>query len=184
MKLAQINPDAITRYAKRRNFYPESGRRRAATPSRTSDSAPERLLELLQDGPTTYAQAADLLHLPENTVGMALKRLVADGKARVVRVGKTGHLGYPTIFEALRPMQRDSDPASLVTWSSASEPPDSELTVLIHIPGDDDPVRRGYHDGSGWFGQDAQPLSGVAHWADLPEPPAINTKADEHLHRD
>jgi hypothetical protein len=48
--------------------------------------------------------------------------------------------------------------------------PDSDLTVLIHHPSNDEPVWLGYHDGETWRDVNAQEVQ-VSHWMDLPAPP-------------
>jgi hypothetical protein len=48
--------------------------------------------------------------------------------------------------------------------------PDTDLTVMIHMPDEDEPVWLGYHDGETWRTVDAARCE-VSHWADLPEPP-------------
>jgi len=63
------------------------------------------------------------------------------------------------------------------TWIDASQQlPDDETTVLIAL--DDGEVWTGYHEGDQWFYVSADPLGArVTHWMELPEPPAIKTKA-------
>ena len=50
--------------------------------------------------------------------------------------------------------------------------PDSDITVLMRLPGDDYPVWPGYHDGEQWFTADgcaidAQCSGPVIGWVDL-----------------
>lgn len=55
-------------------------------------------------------------------------------------------------------------------WHPASELPDSDLTVLVHHPDEDEPVGMGYHDGQTWRAADAMRVN-VTHWMPIPEPP-------------
>jgi hypothetical protein len=62
-----------------------------------------------------------------------------------------------------------------VVWHSVDvEMPDDELTVLIALNDDVEPVWFGYHDSEKghWFTpENALISSDVTHWAELPEPP-------------
>lgn len=62
-----------------------------------------------------------------------------------------------------------------VRWVSTIEAmPDSDTTVLIHVPRGDDPVWMGFHDGEQWRYVDAMPVGKrVRYWAHLPEPPPL-----------
>jgi len=63
-----------------------------------------------------------------------------------------------------------------VTWVKADILPDSDLTVLVHMPGCDNPVAMGFHDGDFWFDDLGAPLRGrnaVTHWMMLPVPPEV-----------
>jgi hypothetical protein len=56
-------------------------------------------------------------------------------------------------------------------WIPCSQAlPDSDLTVMIHHPEEDEPVWLGYHDGETWRMADGTRCS-VTHWMPLPEPP-------------
>lgn len=56
-------------------------------------------------------------------------------------------------------------------WKDAAiELPDADRTVLIHTPGEDEPVFLGYLDGVEWRNIHNEEVA-VAHWAELPEAP-------------
>lgn len=70
-------------------------------------------------------------------------------------------------------------PAVTIQWTAAAiQLPDADLTVLIHCPISDDPVWLGYFDGETWRDVDGGDLGTtfVDHWANLPDPPVVNTK--------
>jgi len=58
-----------------------------------------------------------------------------------------------------------------VEWIKVSDRlPDDDVTVLIYVPDDNDPVWLGYTDEDGWRyinGASCRPT----HWAEIPEPP-------------
>lgn len=57
-------------------------------------------------------------------------------------------------------------------WKPVTEElPDSDLTVLVHHPEEDEPVGTGHHDGDRWRSSDLTRIS-VTHWMPMPEPPA------------
>lgn len=50
--------------------------------------------------------------------------------------------------------------------------PDDEITVLIAVRDDDEPVWLGWHDEFGWHSADAGPLGDkVTHWRPIPAGP-------------
>ena len=49
--------------------------------------------------------------------------------------------------------------------------PDSDVTVLVFCPAEDDPVALGYHDGEHWWAQWDDSRVVVDHWMDLPNTP-------------
>lgn len=55
--------------------------------------------------------------------------------------------------------------------------PDSDTTVLVHVPIADEPVQLGYHDGELWRNVHnesfSEILTPVEHWMPLPEPPSV-----------
>ncbi|MCM0081805.1 DUF551 domain-containing protein [Geomonas sp. Red32] len=58
-------------------------------------------------------------------------------------------------------------------WISVSkELPDSETTVLINCPDDDEPVWFGWWDGENWYENNgaALPEGYVSHWQHFPDP--------------
>lgn len=59
------------------------------------------------------------------------------------------------------------------SWIPVAERlPDDEITVLIALKHDDEPVWLGFHDESGWYSVDATPLRDrVTHWKPMPEGP-------------
>ena len=65
-------------------------------------------------------------------------------------------------------------------WYSGTLPPDVGLCVLIHCPGESEPVWLGYHDDAAgeWITAEGNPVY-VQSWAPLPEPPAEETEALE-----
>jgi hypothetical protein len=57
-----------------------------------------------------------------------------------------------------------------ITWHPVSEPPDSDITVLLFEPDADEPVFMGYHNGEAWC--DAESFRAEpTHWADMPKGP-------------
>lgn len=48
--------------------------------------------------------------------------------------------------------------------------PDSDQTVMVHHPKNEEPVWMGYHDGECWRDIDGMTIR-VSHWAPLMEPP-------------
>ena len=53
-----------------------------------------------------------------------------------------------------------------------SEMPGAGQTVLIHVPGDTEPVWFGFWDGRRWHYIEGLPVRGeVRHWCGVPEPP-------------
>lgn len=61
-------------------------------------------------------------------------------------------------------------------WKNAElEKPDADLIVLIHCPGYSESVWLGYFDDSlnVWFDESGSQIN-VAHWMELPEPPAAS----------
>jgi hypothetical protein len=56
------------------------------------------------------------------------------------------------------------------SWHKAKNPPDDEITVLVHL--DDGAVEPAYHDGDCWRFLNATRIrEKVVHWCPLPEPP-------------
>lgn len=54
----------------------------------------------------------------------------------------------------------------------ASQLPDADTVVLVHVPGADEPVWLGYWDGDEWRYADAMPVTQpVTHWCEMPQPP-------------
>jgi hypothetical protein len=54
------------------------------------------------------------------------------------------------------------------------ELPESDLTVIIYMPGADNPVDVGFHDGESWCDYLGAELIGpnqVSHWMQLPNTP-------------
>ena len=73
----------------------------------------------------------------------------------------------------------------VVCWSPADILPDSDLTVMVHCPGGDDPVCPGFHDGEQWHDYNGAPLTGrdaVTHWMPFPEPPSELQKMVKERH--
>ena len=70
------------------------------------------------------------------------------------------------------------------SWNSAETLPDSELTVIIHMPNATEPIWLGYHDGEQWFtveGTAVKDLDGdgpVAHWMEMPDPPPATSEPE------
>ena len=54
----------------------------------------------------------------------------------------------------------------------ADDMPDSDATVMIHQPGDADPVWIGLHDGDTWRTADGERTE-VTHWCHFPPPPSF-----------
>jgi hypothetical protein len=60
-----------------------------------------------------------------------------------------------------------------VKWNDMRELPDAGMTVLIHVPGDTEPVWFGFWDGRRWHYIEGLPVRGeVRHWCVVPEPPS------------
>lgn len=57
-----------------------------------------------------------------------------------------------------------------ITWHRNSEPPYSDVAVLIYCPGTDEPVCMGFHKGGEWRGIDGSICAPgyVQAWAHLP----------------
>lgn len=66
----------------------------------------------------------------------------------------------------------DTKNQQVFTWLSVDdEMPDAEMTVMICRPNDgEDPVWLGYWDCDVWMAVEGFQVSGVTHWAHLPEP--------------
>ena len=60
--------------------------------------------------------------------------------------------------------------ANTITWRPVSEPPDADLSVLIHSAEWDEPIWIGWFDGKRWYDASAR-VCQPTHWADLPEGP-------------
>lgn len=61
-----------------------------------------------------------------------------------------------------------------ITWHATSERmPDADATVLIEVPGCNEPVGLGWWDGAEWRSGDGWPLyeTPVTHWAEMPKGP-------------
>ena len=57
-------------------------------------------------------------------------------------------------------------------WRDMSEMPDAGRTVLIHVPGDAEPVWFGFWDGRRWHYIEGLPVRAeVRHWCGVPNPP-------------
>ena len=57
-------------------------------------------------------------------------------------------------------------------WTRCADAlPDSDLTVMIHHPEEDEPVWVGYHDGKRWRTAEGARVA-VTHWMPMPEPPS------------
>jgi hypothetical protein len=54
-----------------------------------------------------------------------------------------------------------------ITWRPVSEPPDADMTVLVFMPGANDPVWLGYFDGHIWREVGSMAIQ-PSHWADMP----------------
>lgn len=57
-----------------------------------------------------------------------------------------------------------------ITWIPVSQPPDSDLTVLLKDPNASEPVWPGYLDGETWRFADGMPAN-PTHWSDMPGGP-------------
>lgn len=62
---------------------------------------------------------------------------------------------------------------STIKWHPASEPPDDDITVLLHHPSHSEPVWLGYRNDGRWMNVDGWEIesSDVTHWAHLPVGP-------------
>lgn len=49
--------------------------------------------------------------------------------------------------------------------------PDSDITIIVHHPNNDEPVWLGFHDGETWRDVNGEEIA-VSHWREMPEPPA------------
>ena len=78
-------------------------------------------------------------------------------------------------LEPGRPAGISAGTTRVGVWKSVKyEMPDSEQSVLIHAPDEDEPVWLGYHDGESWRWIDARQLeTKVTHWMSIPEPPEV-----------
>lgn len=58
-----------------------------------------------------------------------------------------------------------------LTWHPAAEKPDSDVTVLLHVPtSDSEPVWPGYWDGRDWlYAEGARVGRPVKAWCDIPK---------------
>lgn len=63
--------------------------------------------------------------------------------------------------------------AELIQWHPVSEPPDSDITVLLFSPQADEPVWPGYLDGARWRYSDGLLANPPTHWADMPAGPKV-----------
>jgi hypothetical protein len=54
-----------------------------------------------------------------------------------------------------------------ITWHPVSEPPDSDITVMLFVPDATEPVWPGYLDGEAWRFIDGMPANPVS-WAEMP----------------
>ena len=60
-----------------------------------------------------------------------------------------------------------------ITWNSCcAKLPDDDTTVLVHAPGDDEPVWLGYCSAGCWFTIDGFPHAGITDWAPVPRAPS------------
>lgn len=76
--------------------------------------------------------------------------------------------------------QHVSGGPSALRWKRCEDVmPDSDETVMVHHPGEDEPVWIGYHDGEVWRYIDGAQC-GVTHWMELPAPPR-NENEKAHL---
>lgn len=58
-----------------------------------------------------------------------------------------------------------------ITWTPCSESmPDSDSTVMIYHPDENEVIWIGYHDGETWRTAEGEQTK-VTHWANFPEPP-------------
>lgn len=66
----------------------------------------------------------------------------------------------------------------ILDWHEAPDLPDSDITVLLHMPADSDwPIWPGYHDGEVWrLAEGGKPAQRVARWADMPAGPGLNSE--------
>lgn len=46
--------------------------------------------------------------------------------------------------------------------------PDDEITVLVFMPGSDEPVWLGWHADGQWYAVDATEIARVSAWAEIP----------------
>jgi hypothetical protein len=64
-------------------------------------------------------------------------------------------------------------------WRDMSELPEAGQSVLIHVPGDDEPVWFGFWDGRRWHYIEGLPVRAeVRHWCEMPTPPERVTRRD------
>lgn len=78
--------------------------------------------------------------------------------------------------------QHVSGGPSALRWKRCEDVmPDSDETVMVHHPGEDEPVWLGYHDGEVWRYVDGAQC-GVTHWMELPAPPRNENKAISKPH--
>jgi Protein of unknown function (DUF551) len=67
-----------------------------------------------------------------------------------------------------------------ISWFSVAEKlPDADTTVLVYVPGSDEPVWLGFYDGCFWFavtgdgyGDEDEIAAEVKAWATMPKGPA------------
>jgi hypothetical protein len=56
----------------------------------------------------------------------------------------------------------------LLTWKeAAADLPDADLTVIVRLRNNEEPVWLGYFDGDQWCDLDGQPVE-VVRWAEMP----------------
>lgn len=56
-------------------------------------------------------------------------------------------------------------------WTPATNPPDSDTTVMVSCPDSNEPVCPAYHDGERWWNIDGTPLvTPPESWTNFPEP--------------
>lgn len=57
-----------------------------------------------------------------------------------------------------------------ITWHPVSEPPDSDITVMLFVPDATEPVWPGYLDGDLWRSANGMPVT-PTHRAEMPKGP-------------